>query len=1544
MPQEKHKPTRKRQKYSRNGCLACKKRKVKCDEALPTCGRCAKINSECIYYRVFKFQSLNVSDKKAPSPVPEPTLESSPHEESSQSVTEGLSNLLEHQELLFGDIAGLPDYFKNDANPDELQLLLPDYGFPAPKTNNVSSSSRSHRASMEFLEEYQYLLNLSKSFNELDLNRIADSLDINYSESMHLQSFVKNVHLILFPLATSYMSSPFIVTFLEEAKKSNYLLNAMLASGARFLTEKARIDQETYLSTTSGKRDRTYLDSLESQIELNDKYRVHYLSNCFQSLKEILENMDDTTQKVEPALLTSLILAADLSSNKDYKWSLHLRGAKQFLSKFDGEQNLHSNSLILARYLFSSLEISSGMASTGGSSLDLEELATWIPIPLNHGPVPKLSQMGMVIDGHTKDSYSVGGFKMYMGYSDGVMEVAKEIVLAKRNKMVDPFTTAHIFSVIDKARDFYVVTNKKPYMIPVESRFHPLYEGADKAKLTLSGYYHLTNPKLREFVIGTNNPDLDEESYCWYSFFDFTQNLRLETLYMYVLTSGQFLGSKVDSAAVQRLLKVSLESCSFMVQLNYKELVDADLEKLEMLYNSPILVEEEDLKVEVNLESNTFCASTQDLEDFCSEYITTAPNLEFRKYLNFDLDHRISMIQWCTIMCGYCCIDATDKLIVDCLLNNLLSFGLKSAKIPVVVRIPGQNGANQVSVNTSQDITTSQVADTRVYTVDQSFGPAADQGVFFRDVGLPLVNEFLKGYNCTILAYGQTGSGKTYTMCGDISDKSASRDSGLVPRILCKLFEFPDAEFMVKCSFVEIYNEELKDLLADTKNQRLRIYDRKRSSGTEIHIEGLEEFHIKTAKEGLELLKQGLQRRQTAATKMNDLSSRSHTIFSINLLQKKNDSEYQFAKMNLVDLAGSENISRSGAINQRAKEAGSINQSLLTLGRVINALVDKNSYIPYRESKLTRLLQDSLGGKTKTVLVANISPSSLDTQATTSTLEYATKAKDIRNTAQIGPLVSDKVLLKELVDENHRLKLDLKATRTKEGVYLNEANYNELMINYRNLTNETEELKRQNEQLSTQARESSEDLNNERREKQKSIESMKLMESRLTQLENNLELQRSREHKLVSLTQKVVEHCHEESEQLVKSQSQNQLKLTEKIEQLVAPVIQQISSKSFTEPSVDFGGLGDLIFNELRKVRDEQTELGNRILEKTDELRAFRKELEAVFGGVKTQIGLLRSGINENYNNDSRFDKFLATVFQEPHIAKKAASESEKLVDEMRKQLQTQFSQFSKQLTEITVESVLNSTREKISAEQQKWALRNTTINSSLSDRHGELSSSFNECSSTVQSHLEASVGHLNYQRAKLSNINASVGTTVSNLEKQSEKQTQLASSYASLKQSHEGLESTMNHVKQSLTGLQGTIKPVQSQKPDPALQELQKLIDQPLRDAANRSEPNKSPLKRPALQSSPSKRRNIKGTDDGPEIDPLFGSDGEGWVGEIEDIDPWWSGFTIHKRWDCVATSLAMVRPSDDEDVTWKIGNESLPFSKPLEFKITEIKCKHDL
>ncbi|KAG7820560.1 hypothetical protein KL909_004432 [Ogataea angusta] len=796
------------------------------------------------------------------------------------------------------------------------------------------------------------------------------------------------------------------------------------------------------------------------------------------------------------------------------------------------------------------------------------------------------------------------------------------------------------------------------------------------------------------------------------------------------------------------------------------------------------------------------------------------------------------------------------SVIVRCRGRNERELQMKS---PVVVRIPDQLGANQVSVNTSQDFITSQVADTRVYTVDQAFGPAADQTVFFRDVGLPLVSEFLKGYNCTILAYGQTGSGKTYTMCGDISDKEPGRDAGLVPRVLCKLFECVDDDFMIKCSFVEIYNEELKDLLGDTKNARLRIFERKNSSGNGIRIDGLEEHHIRKAGEGLELLKKGLERRQTAATKMNDLSSRSHTIFSITLIQKKNDSEYQYAKMNLVDLAGSENISRSGAINQRAKEAGSINQSLLTLGRVINALVDKSSYIPYRESKLTRLLQDSLGGKTKTVLVANISPAGVDTQATTSTLEYATKAKDIRNTAQIGPLISDKVLLKELVDENYRLKLDLKATRNKEGVYLNESNYNELMINYKNLTSETEELRRQNELLTMQANENAHLLEDERREKLKSLQSMKAMEERLSQLESALESQRSREVNVIKLTQQVVEHCNQESEEMMNSQSRYQKKLNEKLEELIMPVMQHVAKKSQNGDDFGVAKLGEKISEQLQTIGKEQQMLTNRILEKTEELRAFRGELDRVFSELKNQLGLLRSGISESQNNDTKFDHYLRTVFDDKPIVQNVAAESEKMIEEMKSQLISQFSQFSKHLTQTTIEVVLNSTKEKISEEQTKWAMNNSTLAETLADRNVKVLSSVDQCASSLQSHLEANVGYLNYQKAKLANLNNCVAATNTDVAEQSEKQNKILTSYESLQSSNKKLELTMGQIKESLSDLHQVLPPPKLQKPVPGLPELQRLINQPLRESKNRKTPHSSPTKRALPQPSSEKRRHTQ-------------------------------------------------------------------------------------
>ena len=314
----------------------------------------------------------------------------------------------------------------------------------------------------------------------------------------------------------------------------------------------------------------------------------------------------------------------------------------------------------------------------------------------------------------------------------------------------------------------------------------------------------------------------------------------------------------------------------------------------------------------------------------------------------------------------------------------------------------------------------------------------------------------LSGYNCTIFAYGQTGTGKTYTMSGDMSDNLGllSDAAGIIPRVLHGLFnklQIDDTENAVRCSFIELYNEELRDLLAADDSAKLKIYDdtSRRGNSTTV-VQGMEERHITTATDGLRWLQEGSVRRQVAATKCNDLSSRSHTVFTITVHAKakseSGEDYFRSGKLNLVDLAGSENIQRSGAENKRAAEAGLINKSLLTLGRVINALVDKSAHIPYRESKLTRLLQDSLGGQTKTCIIATVSPAKSNLEETISTLDYAFRAKNIRNKPQISAMVHKKTLLREFSAEIERLKSDLIATRQRNGVYLSNDAYEDLTV------------------------------------------------------------------------------------------------------------------------------------------------------------------------------------------------------------------------------------------------------------------------------------------------------------------------------------------------------------------------------------------------------------------------------------------------------------------------------------------------------------------
>ena len=368
----------------------------------------------------------------------------------------------------------------------------------------------------------------------------------------------------------------------------------------------------------------------------------------------------------------------------------------------------------------------------------------------------------------------------------------------------------------------------------------------------------------------------------------------------------------------------------------------------------------------------------------------------------------------------------------------------------VVVSTTGVSGKNvELSMGPS-------ALSNKTYHFDKVFSPAADQAIIFENVVTPILEEMLAGYNCTIFAYGQTGTGKTYTMSGDMTDTLGllSDAAGIIPRVLYWLFqrlETDQIECSVKCSFIELYNEELRDLLSMEDNVKLKIYDDASKKGhMATMVQGMEESHIKTAAGGIKLLQAGSYRRQVAATKCNDLSSRSHTVFTITTyIRKAGDTGEDLicaGKLNLVDLAGSENIQRSGAENKRAAEAGLINKSLLTLGRVINALVDKGSHIPYRESKLTRLLQDSLGGRTKTCIIATVSPAKSNLEETISTLDYAFRAKNIRNKPQINSMISKKTLLKEFTAEIEKLKGELIATRQRNGVYLSNDQFEEITV------------------------------------------------------------------------------------------------------------------------------------------------------------------------------------------------------------------------------------------------------------------------------------------------------------------------------------------------------------------------------------------------------------------------------------------------------------------------------------------------------------------
>ncbi|XP_032080246.1 centromere-associated protein E [Thamnophis elegans] len=329
----------------------------------------------------------------------------------------------------------------------------------------------------------------------------------------------------------------------------------------------------------------------------------------------------------------------------------------------------------------------------------------------------------------------------------------------------------------------------------------------------------------------------------------------------------------------------------------------------------------------------------------------------------------------------------------------------------------------------SEDCTVSQTDGTRSFVFDRVFHSNNSTKEVYQGVAAPIIKSAVQGYNGTIFAYGQTASGKTYTILG-------TKDGpGILAMAINDVFNticrIPDREFLLRISYMEIHNETIQDLLCSNNRKKKSLVVRE-DINRNIYVEDLNEEVVVSPEEVISWLKKGEKNRHYGETKMNERSSRSHTIFRMIIESKEkytSGSSYEGAVMvshlNFVDLAGSERASQTGAEGIRLKEGCNINRSLFILGQVIKKLCDDQSggFINYRDSKLTRILQNSLGGNAKTVIICTITPASLE--ETLSTLQFASTAKKMKNTPKVNEVLDDDALLKRYRNEIEELKRQL---------------------------------------------------------------------------------------------------------------------------------------------------------------------------------------------------------------------------------------------------------------------------------------------------------------------------------------------------------------------------------------------------------------------------------------------------------------------------------------------------------------------------------------
>ena len=505
---------------------------------------------------------------------------------------------------------------------------------------------------------------------------------------------------------------------------------------------------------------------------------------------------------------------------------------------------------------------------------------------------------------------------------------------------------------------------------------------------------------------------------------------------------------------------------------------------------------------------------------------------------------------------------------------------------------------NTVSVSSNKN-------ETKTFQFDYVYPMNTTQREIYDQVAFPIVDSIFQGYNGTIFAYGQTGCGKTFTMMGVVDNPELK---GIIPNAFSHIFGFIKTEgeskkFLVRCSFVEIYNEEVRDLLVNN-NKKLDIREDPKK-GT--FVKDLTYVTLKDTEDIQSCLDRGNKNRHVGATSMNDQSSRSHSLFTV-YLEIEENGKIRSGKLNLVDLAGSERVGKTNATGQTFDEGKKINLSLTALGSVIDALSFNRKHIPYKDSKLTRLLADSLGGNTKTVMFANISPASYNYDETVGTLRYASRAKLIKNAPKVNEDPKD-ALLRQYEEEIKKLKEQLANGGSGENVEKVKKVKKKKKKPKKEENNENDENENDNEEEENEEGDNYNDfaLIMDDPEKQK-------LKEKLAELEKNL-----LDNKKLEISEKNANGDNEELKKKIKEQEEENKKFREYREQ------QLKQSEEMEEESLK---------NDVNKLQNKIKELNSEIedlkLDNTKDRTDFMEGVKAIYRNNQFYRELIRYMLSDS--------------------------------------------------------------------------------------------------------------------------------------------------------------------------------------------------------------------------------------------------------------------------------------------------------------------------